>query len=226
MRKDSRISGVLLFGLHLECVDKNRSQKNKRTLKLVTEAKESTLTKRATKYGQRLHTEFTVLGRQFYHKTDIPKLESIKFTVHEHQYQIEFGPEDLRNKKKKLESLVCAMDNSKISRQGYRTLAAIDSYLPREYAVADTKIKINAKMKEIIPIKLISLETRISIDPNENVDISNEEITTEVLNETGKAATRNPKDILQYVIPGLVDRGVLDPVQAILILEYQVMDAM
>ena len=63
-------------------------------------------------------------------------------------------------------------DVENIPRDAYRHLAALESKLPREYAVSQIRQKINAYMKELIPINFIDLNSAIIQNPLEEPDIT------------------------------------------------------
>jgi hypothetical protein len=98
-----------------------------------------------------------------------------------------------------------------ISRDAYRNLATIKQNLPREYLISSEKIQINKEMEGLIPIKLINIQTtRADIDFYEEPDIIDEEIVNQMVSAIGKAGYRSIKDILKYIVPKLINDGILN----------------
>src|SRR5436190_507111 len=200
----SRTSGILLFGLQLCCVMRNREQKhhrndnyilNKRArsaLKPVNEASNSTLIKRARNLSIQVHNYFQDQSKDYYNQNDTLNLESLKFSTNIKSYEINFGSQNKENKRQKVQAIVQATDQSLISREAYRNLAAIEHNLPREYLISSEKIQINKEMEVLIPIKLINIQTtRADIGfyhfYDDEPDIIDEEIVNQMVSAIGKA---------------------------------------
>ena len=73
-----------------------------------------------------------------------------------------------------------------IPRDAYRQLAAMESNLPREYAVSQTRQEINIYMEELIPINFIDLNSTIIQDPSKIPDITGPLIIEQVVSVIGK----------------------------------------
>src|SRR6266487_5521035 len=190
----TRTSGILLFGLQLHCVMKNRekNQNHKRTrnilnpVKPVNEASSSTLTKRAKNLAIHMHKNFQDQSKEYYNQDDVLVLESLKFSTNIKSYEINYGSQNKENKRQKVQAIVQATDQGLISREGYRNLASIEYNLPREYLVSLEKTNINKKMENLIPIKLVNIHTtRSEIGFNEDADIINEEIVEQMVSAIG-----------------------------------------
>ncbi|GES91624.1 hypothetical protein GLOIN_2v1809230 [Rhizophagus clarus] len=94
----------------------------------------------------------------------------------------------------------------------YHHLAAIESTLPREYAISQTRQEINTCMEKLILINFIDLNSAIiQEDLSEEPDIIDPTIIEQVVNATGKQAYRSIKKILEYIVPSYVNEGKLDP---------------
>ncbi|UZO28067.1 uncharacterized protein OCT59_021610 [Rhizophagus irregularis] len=78
-------------------------------------------------------------------------------------------------------------DIENIPRNAYRHLAAVESTLPREYAISQTRQEINACMGELIPINFIDLNSTIVQEgPLEEPDITDSLIIEQVVSAPGK----------------------------------------
>ena len=103
-------------------------------------------------------------------------------------------------------------DVENVSRDAYRHFAAIESKLPREYAVSQTRQEINTIMEELIPISFIDLNPTIVQEPSlEEPDITDPIIVEQVVSAVGKGAYQSIKKILEYIVPAYIQKGKLDP---------------
>ncbi|CAG8594246.1 7367_t:CDS:1, partial [Racocetra fulgida] len=71
----------------------------------------------------------------------------------------------IRNKNNNYLAIVKAMDELYIFHSGYRTLAAIENEIPREYAISNAKNQLNNQMNNAIPIYLFNI-TNCKYDDN------------------------------------------------------------
>uniref|UniRef100_U9SNZ6 Uncharacterized protein n=1 Tax=Rhizophagus irregularis (strain DAOM 181602 / DAOM 197198 / MUCL 43194) TaxID=747089 RepID=U9SNZ6_RHIID len=71
-------------------------------------------------------------------------------------------------------------------------------------------------MVQLIPITIVDINTKSQVDESEGVDIDDESITQEVINAVGKGGYRNINNILYYLVPNLVQKGILNPDQPII----------
>src|SRR4051812_30471725 len=170
--KKTAVSGIHLFGLQLKCIDRNRKGKP-RVLKLHDESSKSTQIKRSKGLAERVQVHFKNSTKDFYNSKDHVVLKSLEFTVQNKEYYSSFGEENPNKKKQKLQSIVRVQDVENVSRNTYRHFAALESKLPREYAVSQTRQEIDAYMEELIPINFIDLKNSVIIpDPTEEPDIT------------------------------------------------------
>ena len=79
-------------------------------------------------------------------------------------------------------------DVENIPHDAYRYLAAVESKLPREYAVSQTHQEINAYMEKLILIDFFDLNSAIIQEPLEEPDITDLLIIEQVFNAIGKDA--------------------------------------
>jgi hypothetical protein len=207
-----------LFGLQLKILDTARESKRRsHILKQVDQCSNSTLAKRSTRIGKHVLAEFNKKTQQLYNLEDIPVLESIGYSVNKkHAININYGDEDKTKKKQKNQSIVRALDEGNIPRDSYRSLCAIEHHLPREGEISKERKNINEEMAQLIPISIVDVNTRSTVDQSERVDINDETIVQEVINAVGKGGYRNINNILQYLVPNLVQKGILNPHQPII----------
>ena len=152
--KKTAVSGVHLFGLQLKCIDKNHKGKL-RKLKFNKELSKTTQIKHAKGLAKREQIYFENLIKDFYNPKDHIVLKALDFTIENREYHVLFGEDDYVRKKQKLQSIAYVQDAENIPRDAYRHLAAIESRLPREYAVSQTRQEINSYMEELIPLTLL-----------------------------------------------------------------------
>ena len=184
----------------------------------------SGLTKRATKVASKVLEQFSEIANDFYIPEDIPILESISFGDKKKTYNVDYGKENQILKHEKEVAIVRAMDKSRISRDGYRYLTAIESNLPREKAISEQKISINNLMEQNIRIGIVDITTAVAVDPNEIPHIIDEDIVETVVNSVGKAGVRSIKEILIFLIPNLIKRNILNPTQPIISIQVSGME--
>lgn len=154
-------------------------------------------------------TEFNKKISEAYNSDDIPRLESLSYSVKKHTYEINYGDNDKIKKKQKTELIAKTFDKQNISRNSYRDLCAIEFYLPSEKLIYQERQAINKKMAQFIPISIIDIINKGQIDQTEEADIDDEFIVQEVVNTVGKGGYRSIKNILQNLIPNLVQKGIL-----------------
>ena len=161
-------------------------------------------------YNEEKNIENTI--KDFYNPKDRVILKAIDFTVKNKEYHVTFSDENYVKKKQKLQSIAYVQDVENIPRDAYHHLAAVESILPREYAISQTRQEINAYMEELIPIDFIDLNSTIMQEGfSEEPDITDPLIIEQVINATGKGAYQSVKKILEYIIPSYVEKGILDP---------------
>ncbi|POG83092.1 hypothetical protein GLOIN_2v1469570 [Rhizophagus irregularis DAOM 181602=DAOM 197198] len=205
------VSGVHLFGLQLKCINRN-CKGRPRELKLHKESSKTTQIKRAKGLAKKEQVHFENTIKDFYNPKDRVVLKAIDFTVENKEYHVTFGDENYVKKKQKLQSIAYVQDLENIPRDAYLHLAAVESILPREYAISQTRQEINAYMEELIPINFIDLNSTIMQEGFlEEPDITDPLIIEQVINATGKGAYRSVKKILEFIIPLYVEKGILDP---------------
>ncbi|UZO08013.1 uncharacterized protein OCT59_028281 [Rhizophagus irregularis] len=218
--KKTAVSRVYLFGLQLKCIDRNRKGRP-RELKLYEELSKTTQIKRAKGLAKKEQIHFENLIKDFYNPKDRVVLRTLNFTIENKEYNITFEDDDSVKKKQKLQSMAyyfviltksIVQDIENIPRNAYHHLAAVESTLPREYAISQTRQEINACMGELIPINFIDLNsTIIQEEPLEEPDITDPLIIEQVVSATGKGAYRSVKKIFEYIIPSYIKKKVLDP---------------
>ena len=166
--KKTAVSGIHLFGLQLKYIDRNRKSKP-RALKLHEETSTSTQIRRAKGLAKRIQIHFENSTKDFYNPKDRVVLKALEFTVQNKEYYSSFGEENLNEKKQKLQSMVRVQDVENVPRNTYRHFAALESKLPREYAVFQTRQEIDAYMEKLIPINFIDLKNSAIIPDSTEV---------------------------------------------------------
>ncbi|POG57688.1 hypothetical protein GLOIN_2v1791450 [Rhizophagus irregularis DAOM 181602=DAOM 197198] len=209
--KKTAVSGVYFFGLQLKCIDRYRKGRP-RELKLHEELSKTIQIKRAKGLAKKEQIHFENSIKNFYNPKDRVVLRTLDFTIENKEYHVTFEDDDSVKKKQKLQSMAYVQDIENIPCNAYCHFAAVESTLPREYAISQTRQEINACIGELIPINFIDLNsTIIQKGPLEEPDITDPLIIEQVVSATGKGAYRSVKKILEYIIPSYIKKGVLDP---------------
>ncbi|PKC16476.1 hypothetical protein RhiirA5_369844 [Rhizophagus irregularis] len=106
--------------------------------------------------------------------------------------------------------MVMVVDNGQISRDAYRKLTTIEDELPREWTIAEKRTQINIRMNDRIKINTVIMPQHMDINSNESSDIFDPEVIEEVTTSVGKGGKRSIKDVLKFIVPNLIKRGVLN----------------
>ena len=101
---------------------------------------------------------------------------------------------------KKLDAFVRACDESLLSRDGYRHLAAVEPHLIREYRVGKHRIKITNIINKEIKIRTFNIDKPLNDDNFDMYEQPEEGILVEET-EIGNGAYRSIYTILQTLIP-------------------------
>ncbi|UZO27491.1 uncharacterized protein OCT59_019684 [Rhizophagus irregularis] len=212
------MSGIHLFGIHLETLKQARESKREsnsniqlKQIKPIEHCGKSMIYKRQRKFGDQLKEQVQIEGAKIYGKDQVI-LKQISYNVKHMGFQIAYGSKDDREKEKKLTSIVQVIDQNYMSREGYRALIAVEPDLEREWIVSEQRLKITKNMNQKIEITLINIPiipTLDELDFVENSNIFDYGITDEIKNITN-GGHRSAKDILTYIIPALIFKGVLD----------------
>ncbi|CAG8819293.1 33320_t:CDS:2, partial [Gigaspora margarita] len=170
-------SGILVFGLQLESVNKAREAKN-RELKSIENCSNHTILKRAKKFGSQALELLKSKSLDNYSKKDRVNIKAIDYSVNNYNFHIDFGKEDLVKTKQNQLATVQALDKAKISREGYRNIAAVNPTISREYAVFNERILLTKQMEANIKITQVNLEfLEVEIDSTEVENVDPKEIT-------------------------------------------------
>ncbi|PKC62344.1 hypothetical protein RhiirA1_397698 [Rhizophagus irregularis] len=208
----TRYSGPHFFGLHLEILQQTRDTHQRITvLKSFDNLTSTGRNNRAKKIAKSVSTIFDQAAANNCHLDDNPSLKSVEFNIGNSSFCISVNKENIEEIKYKARAAVQACDKGQVSREGYRTLASISQDLPREWKVSTEKREITHEMNEIIPILLVNLTPSLSDDPvNSEIHINDTEIIHNLQQSVGKGGQRNIVDILKYLIPGLIEKKILD----------------
>ncbi|UZO20850.1 uncharacterized protein OCT59_013261 [Rhizophagus irregularis] len=192
-KNKGKISGPLLFGLKLLSVERVRKTMSL-DLKIRPFDELGNSQKRRKILGLSQHVLDIVekeKGNTF-HPDDQIKLKQIKFETYDDIYEINFGKLGKIEEMKKIEAVVKSLDRGHISREAYRSLARIED-LPRENVIFD-------------------LLQPTAFEPiTGNPDITDSTIIMNMLESIGKGGQRRITDILNYIIPLYIEKGILIP---------------
>ncbi|GBB93934.1 hypothetical protein RclHR1_22590003 [Rhizophagus clarus] len=180
----ARLSGVHVFGLNLQELEKEHERKqNSRLLKPFNKLSNSMKTKRVHAFSEHLTVDFKNTAISCFYPNDHLDLQEIRFAVQEKTFKANFGIQDMEKENQRNELFIKVIDQGPISRDSYQKLAA----LPRE-----------------------SQQSSVSINKDSNT-INDSEIIEEVLKYIRKAGYRKIKDILLFILLGLINQNVLNP---------------
>ncbi|CAH1766084.1 9081_t:CDS:2 [Entrophospora sp. SA101] len=219
-KNTTNMSGILLFGLQLQCVHNQRihkQNKNKKN-KLISfeEAKDTTCRYRLKSLGNQFLDDFNKSSNSILNSNS-SEIVGITIKINDQLYQLCFK-EDEDEKKLHAEAVAQQLDVHNISQAGYRSLARIESNLPRENMVSNVKKEITNLMNNEIPIVPLNLDFQNNdennpdnendeIDSHENLDV---EIRNEIINSQDQGGYRSIKKVLDYVIKILIKKNILD----------------
>ncbi|CAG8553314.1 5878_t:CDS:2, partial [Dentiscutata heterogama] len=169
--------GTLVFGLQLESVNKAREAKN-RELKSIEHCSNHTILRRAKKFGSQALELLKSKLLDNYSKKDHVNIKAIDYLVNNYNFHIEFGKEDLVKTKQNQLATVQALDKAKISREGYRNIAAVNPTISCKYAIFNERILLTKQMEANIKITQVNLEfLEVEIDSTEVENVDPKEIT-------------------------------------------------
>jgi hypothetical protein len=210
------MSGILLFGLQLQCVHNQRISKQKikgNRIIPFENAGNTTHRSRLNEFGKTLLSNFNESSDDILN-TNSSELIGITLKINGQLYHLCFKEDD-NEKKLYAEAVVQQLDQHNISQSGYRSLAKLDPNLPRENTTSNVKKEITNLMNNEIPVNPINIHSQ-NID--ENDDSNNEEehsnldieLKNEITNAQGQGGYRSIKKILTFVIKMLINQGVLN----------------
>ncbi|CAG8723384.1 19468_t:CDS:1, partial [Racocetra fulgida] len=199
----------------LKQISEIRDKRQTRSCKPFSDLSNSMQLKRSTKFGKELLNLFEQQVTQTFNNQDNVTFEGLTFTVNLQKFHINYNEINNESIDLQQQAIIRAMDSEKISRQAYRLIAAIGHNLPREWAVSNMRQQINQQMIELIPIHLIDLNLLHDIDSTDNNEIdinliNDSEIIDEVTKSIGKGVYRSIKDILDYIIPTLLEKKIIN----------------
>ncbi|RIB11248.1 hypothetical protein C2G38_2262102 [Gigaspora rosea] len=217
-------SGILIFGLQLESVKKARKAKNKnRELKSIENCCDSTIIKRAKKFGSQARELLESTSQNHYSKDDDISIKAIDYSINNYDFHIDFGKEDLIKTKQHQLANVQALDKAKVSQDSYQQIAAVNPTIPCEGTISSERILLNKQMEanvKIMQVNLNCLEVEEdSADTDTDSEIEEEMIDVNdidnIVEIAGIGAQRSIKDLLNYIILYLEQSNILkcdDPV--------------
>ncbi|GBB86015.1 hypothetical protein RclHR1_12460001 [Rhizophagus clarus] len=207
----TRYSGPHFFGLHLEILQQTRDTHRRATvLKSFDNLTSTGQNNQAKKIAKSVSAIFDQEMTKSCHLDDNPNLKTIEFSIKDNFFNFSFNEENVEIKHK-ARAAVQACDKGQVTREGYQILSSISQDLPREWKVSAEKKEITYEINEIIPISLINITPSPSDNSvNSEIHINDSEIINNLQQSIGKGGQRNIINILKYLIPGLLNRNVLD----------------
>jgi hypothetical protein len=215
-----KISGPLLFGLKLLSVENVRKvlplNHNPR-IRPFGDLSISTKRRKVLKIAQQVLDTVEEEKENIFHLDDCLKIKQARFEIGGAWFDVSFGNLDEKSEEERKKAIVKSLDDSRITREGYRSLARIEQDLPRERAIFEMRQKINLEMNNQIPLSLVDIVQPTVFEPITDVpDITDVDTITNVLESIGKGGQRRITDILNYIIPFYVKKGILIPENSIL----------
>lgn len=134
--------------------ERERKQRQPRSLKPFNTLSDSMKTKRSRAFSLQIGKDFDNEVSNFYNLLDQPVLQEVKFNVQDKKYVVNYHSEEDGY----LDPFIKVIDQGSISQNAYRKLAAIQPELPREYNILDAKQKINEEMNIKIPIFALNID--------------------------------------------------------------------
>ena len=207
-----KISGPLLFGLKLLSVERvRRTMSLDLKIRPFNELGNSQKRRKILSLSQHVLDVVEKEKGNTFHPNDQIKLKQIKLESHDDSYEINLGGLDEIEETKKIEAVIKSLDKGHISREAYRSLARIED-IPREKAVTISRQKINVEMKKQVPLTLVDLTQPTAFEPiTEEPDITDNAIIINMLESVGKGGQRRITDILNYIVPLYIEKGILIP---------------
>ncbi|CAG8790484.1 40565_t:CDS:2 [Gigaspora margarita] len=211
----SRLFGPLLFGLQCKSIEAVRKIL---LLNELIQMKPFNKYSISTQCKHILGLEKQVLEfveeekENFFHLNDNIILKQAKFEVNGCMHIINYGKIDKKSIELQAQAIVKSIDCDRISQEAYRSLARLDELLIRTGAIYDIKQEITNRVNKIIPISLVDIDQPASFEPiTEESNITNPITVSNVIASIGKNEQQRITDILNYIIPFYVQKGVLKP---------------
>ncbi|RIB02908.1 hypothetical protein C2G38_2049700 [Gigaspora rosea] len=147
-----------------------------------------------------------------FHKDNKVEIKQARFTINNMPFEIQYGKVNQNNIEDLNLAVLKSLDKGKISREAYRSLARINQDLPRESAISNTHQKLNEQMKALVPLLLINVENPINFELTEDhAHITDSDIVNNVVESAGKGGKHSLIDILNFIVPESVKKGLLIP---------------
>ncbi|CAG8706789.1 14039_t:CDS:1, partial [Racocetra fulgida] len=211
--KTTEYSGPEIFGLHLEFVEEWIKKQHPRVLQLIDNLSLSAQRDRANKIAKLEYQTFKEKCESLYHSNDNPTLQSLTYKISNQTWIIDFNSKNKEKKEQQAEQMVYALDQGNISRESYRSLAAILFELPREYIVATSRYQIDNIMKLEVPIHILDINNlsleKNNINKDDEIHIDDSEIVENLIDSVGKCGYRTIKQMLLFLIPVWISKNIL-----------------
>ncbi|CAG8521409.1 15717_t:CDS:2 [Cetraspora pellucida] len=199
----STLSGTIVFGLQLKCVEQARdSHRQSNALRPLETLSNSAKRSRIKQIGEKMRDYINHETTHLHHKDKL-QIKSLVLSVDDQNWIVNYS-KDMTFEKIKSQACVCVMDK-----------------LDCEYIISNKKLNLDKIMQDIIPLYIIDINinsSTIFATNNEEIHIDNEEIIYGVTESVEKASYRSIKDILKYIIPFYIEENILDPSNPLIML--------
>ena len=148
-----------------------------------------------------------ILTRQNFNNT---KIRYIELEIGDEIVGIDLSEVNLDFTRIRQEAVVCACDESLISRDGYRHLAAISPSLERDYQISNRRNEISRYMETIIPVYNCKIELIDNTQNNSNNSFNSNSVNSITCNQSGFCSYRSIKDLLNTLIPIWKKKSILN----------------
>ncbi|CAG8632812.1 7705_t:CDS:2 [Racocetra fulgida] len=158
-----------------------------------------------------------------FHNDDKVEIKQARFTVNNKPFEIHYGKFNQKDLEDLHLAVLKSLDKGKISREAYRSLARINQDLPRDGAISNTRQRLNEQMNNLIPLSLINIEqsaiSELTIDQSHITDFN---IVNNIVESVGKGDQCSIIDLLNFMIPEYIKRGLLIPNNTTIKLLYHI----
>ncbi|CAG8650505.1 9456_t:CDS:2, partial [Dentiscutata heterogama] len=171
VRKKTAFSGILVFGLQLyeELIKAIQKKSHSRCVKPLSDLSNYSYRNRTKRAAKNLFDDFEAKKNKIWNPKNNPRLKKIVLEAGKQPWVVKFD-EDQQLEKKKARKIVQSMDQSNISRRGYRALTVASQDLPKEWLISREKHKIDEIMQKHIPLleyDMIQMQNNDSDDSDE-----------------------------------------------------------
>ncbi|CAG8733769.1 18801_t:CDS:1 [Racocetra fulgida] len=206
--RKTAISGILVFGLQLyEKLTKAMPKKNQpQCIKPLSDLSNSSYRNKIKKAGESLFNDFEK-KKKIWHSIDNSKLKELVLEAGEQPWLIKFE-EDQQLEEKKAQKIVQIINESNISRRGYRALTTTSTDLLKEWLVSKEKNNVNETMQNHIPLLLFDMNANSDSDSASDSDSEHD--------SDSESDSNGGSDLDSEVIATTLEKGAYRNITAIL----------